>query len=139
MKARISILTLAVDDLERSLHFYQALGWITPGIVGTEYDHGAVAFFDLENNLKLALYPRANLAIDSTLPMTPPSATGFSIGQLVKDRDAVNETLDQAAKAGGIIVKPAQETFYGGYAGYFQDPDGNLWEIAWNPEFDLPE
>lgn len=110
MKARISILTLAVDDLERSLHFTRHLDGLRLALSELNMITERL-LFDLENNLKLALYPRANLAIDSTLPMTPPSATGFSIGQLVKDRDAVNETLDQAAKAGGIIVKPAQETF----------------------------
>lgn len=139
MEPRITVLTLGVDDLERSVAFYRdALGLPTQGIVGTEFEHGAVAFFDLESGLKLALWPRVDLAHDTGLSVTAPSSTEFSIGHNVLSRAEVDRVLAEAARGGAEIVKPAQETFWGGYAGYFRDPDGHLWEIAWNPQL-LPE
>lgn len=139
MKPRITVVTLAVDDLERALRFYRdGLGWPTEGIFGTEFEHGAVAFFDLQGGLKLAIWPRASLAHDTGLPLGKPSATELSLGHNVASRAAVDAAMDQAARAGAVIVKPAQETFWGGYAGYFQDPGGHLWEIVWNPQW-LPE
>jgi uncharacterized protein len=138
MKQRITLLTIGVDDLQRSLAFYRdGLGLETEGIVGEEFEHGAVAFFDLENGAKLALWPRTSLAHDTGLPETPPSATDFSIGHNVNSREEVDATMAQAKRAGGRIVKPARETFWGGYAGYFQDPDGHLWEVAWNPAWEV--
>jgi len=135
MKQRITLLTIGVDDLQRSLAFYRdGLGLETEGIVGEEFEHGAVAFFDLENGAKLALWPRRSLAHDTGLPETPHSATELSIGHNVNSREEVDATMAQAKRAGGRIVKPARETFWGGYAGYFQDPDGHLWEVLWNPE-----
>jgi uncharacterized protein len=135
MKPRITIITLGVDDLEKSLRFYRdGLGLPTRGIVGKEYEHGAVAFFDLRNGLKLAVWPRNDLAYDTRLSKTAHSPTEFSIGHNVDSREEVDAVLEQARRAGAKIVKPAQETFYGGYAGYFLDPDDHLWEIAWNPE-----
>lgn len=140
MKPRITIITLGVDDLEKSLRFYRdGLGLPTRGIVGKEYEHGAVAFFDLKNGLKLALWPRNDLAYDSRLSKSPRSSTEFSIGHNVDSRDEVDTVLEQARRAGAKIVKPAQETFYGGYAGYFLDPDDHLWEIAWNPEMEFTD
>ena len=134
MKPRISVLTLAVDDLERAVAFYRdGLGLSTKGIVGTEYEHGAVAFFELRGGLRLALWPRASLAHDTRLSPTPACPTDFSIGHNVKTREEVDEVMTQAASAGATTVKPARDTFWGGYAGYFQDPDGHLWEVAWNP------
>ena len=139
MKPRISVLTVGVDDLERSVRFYRdGLGLETPGIIGQEYEHGAVAFFDLEDGLKLALWARDNLAYDSTLPKSPPSATEFSLGHNVRTKEEVDNVMAQAKAAGARIVKPAADTFYGGYAGYFQDPDGHLWEVVWNPQL-LPK
>lgn len=139
MKPRITVLTLGVDDLERSVAFYRhALGFPTQGIVGTEFEHGAVAFFDLESGLKLALWTRADLAHDTGLSATAPSSTEFSIGHNVMSRPEVDHVMAEAARGGAEIVKPAQETFWGGYAGYFKDPDGHLWEIVWNPHL-LPE
>ena len=135
MKPRITLITLGVDDLERAVRFYRdGLGLQTPGIVGTEFEHGAVAFFDLANGVKLALWPRASLAHDSGLPVTPRSATEFCLAHNVSARAEVDEVLAQARKGGATLVKPAHETFYGGYAGYFQDPDGHLWEVAFNPQ-----
>ncbi len=134
MKPRITVITIGVDDLDRSVRFYRdGLGLRTEGIVGTEFEHGSVAFFDLQAGLKLALYPRKSLAHDSKLPLGPPSATEFSLGHNVSSKDEVDAVMDQAHKSGAVIVKPAQDTFWGGYAGYFQDPDQHLWEIAWNP------
>jgi catechol 2,3-dioxygenase-like lactoylglutathione lyase family enzyme len=140
MKPRITVVTIGVDDLERSVRFYRdGLGLQTKGIVGTEFEHGAVAFFDLERGLKLALWPRESLAHDSRLAQAQPSATEFSLGHNVSSRDEVDTVMEQARIAGAVIVKPAQPTFFGGYAGYFQDPDGHLWEIAWNPAWDMGE
>ena len=140
MKSRITIITIGVDDLDRSLRFYRdGLGLKTEGIVGTEFEHGAVAFFDLEAGLKLALWPRKSLAHDSGLSPGLPSATEFSLGHNVSSKDEVNAVMDQARQAGAVIIKPAQDTFWGGYAGYFQDPDRHLWEIAWNPAWEAAE
>lgn len=134
MKPRITVITIGVDDLDRSVRFYRdGLGLKTEGIIGTEFEHGSVAFFDLESGLKLALWPRTSLAHDSTLPPGPPSATECSLGHNVSSKDEVDAVMAQARGAGAIVVKPAQETFWGGYAGYFQDPDRHLWEIVWNP------
>lgn len=135
MKPRITLITLGVDDLERAVRFYRdGLGLQTPGIVGTEFEHGAVAFFDLAQGLKLALWPRASLAHDSGLEVTPRSATEFCLAHNVSARDEVDQVMAQARKAGATLVKAAHDTFYGGYAGYFQDPDGHLWEVAFNPQ-----
>ena len=140
MKPRITVITIGVDDLDRSVRFYRdGLGLRTEGIVGTEFEHGSVAFFDLQAGLKLAPYPRKSLAHDSKLPLGPPSATEFSLGHNVSSKDEVDAVMDQAHKSGAVIVKPAQDTFWGGYAGYFQDPDQHLWEIAWNPAWEAGE
>jgi catechol 2,3-dioxygenase-like lactoylglutathione lyase family enzyme len=136
MKPRITLLTLAVDDLARAVAFYRdGLGFHTKGIVGTEFENGAVAFFNLESGLKLALWPRHSLAIDTGLPMRAPSALEFSLAHNVASREEVDAVMTRAEQAGASIVKRAQATFYGGYAGYFQDPDGHLWEVAFNPGF----
>lgn len=134
MKPRISVLTIGVDDLERSLRFYrEGLGFPSPGIIGTEFEHGAVAFFDLHDGLKLAAWKRDDLAHDCGLPKTPPSPTEFSLGHNVASDREVDAVMALAARAGARIVKQAQKTFFGGYAGYFQDPDGHLWEVVFNP------
>jgi catechol 2,3-dioxygenase-like lactoylglutathione lyase family enzyme len=139
MKPRITILTIGVDDLKKSLKFYRALGLKTEGIVGTEFEHGAVVFFDFVNGMKFALYERKNLAWDSGLKVQPASATEFSIGHLVNSKKEVDAVMAQAKKAGAKIIKPAQKTFWGGYAGYFADPDNHLWEIAHNPAMKIEE
>lgn len=134
MKPRISVLTLGVADLERSLAFYRdGLGLPSEGIVGREFDHGAVAFFDLAGGLRLAVWAQDDFAHDSGLPKQPVSPTAVSIGHNVRHRGEVDEVMATARRAGAETVKPAQDTFYGGYAGYFRDPDGHLWEIVWNP------
>jgi catechol 2,3-dioxygenase-like lactoylglutathione lyase family enzyme len=139
MKPRITVITLGVDDLEKSLAFYRdGLGLPTQGIIGQEFEHGAVAFFDMQPGLKLALWPRASIAHDTTLAQTDHSPTELTIGQNVSSREEVDAVLRQAQDAGAQIIKPARETFWGGYAGYFKDPDDHLWEVVWNPQL-LPE
>lgn len=134
MKPSISVLTLAVSDLENALKFYRdGLGLPTKGIIGREFEHGAVAFFDLAGGLKLAIWAQDDLAFDSGLPKAPVSSTSVSIGHNVLHREEVDVILSKAERAGAKIVKSPQDTFYGGYAGYFTDPDGHLWEVVWNP------
>lgn len=138
MKPRITVITLGVNDLERSLTFYRdGLGLTTQGIFGTEFEHGAVAFFDLHAGLKLAIWPRTSIAHDTGIALGVPSPTDLTIGHNVASKDEVDSVMEQAKKAGALIVKPAQITFWGGYAGYFQDPDQHVWEIVWNPQFEL--
>ena len=139
MKPRITLITLGVDDLERSVRFYRdGLGLATEGIVGREFEHGAVAFFELQSGLKMALWPRASIAHDTGLPLAQRGATDFTIGHNVASREEVDRVMKQAAHAGAVVVKPARATDWGGYAGYFQDPDGHVWEVAWNPQWSLP-
>ena len=140
MKQRINILTLGVTDLEKSMEFYRdGLGWQTQGIIGAEFENGEVVVFDLDNGMKLSLYERKNLAWDSKIKLQPESVTEFSIGYFVNEERAVDVVMKQAEKAGAKIIKPAQKTFWGGYAGYFQDPDGHLWEIGHNPAWKIEE
>ena len=134
MEPRISLITLGVSDLERSVAFYRdGLGLPTEGIIGREFEHGAVAFFPLAGGLRLALWAQADLAFDTGLQAAPVSPTGFALAHNVRERGEVDAVMAAAGRAGASVVKPAQDTFYGGYAGYFQDPDGHLWEVAWNP------
>lgn len=137
MRPLVTLITLGVEDLERSVAFYRdGLGLHTRGIVGTEFEHGAVAFFNLQPGLKLALWPRRSLAADSGLPLQPQSSTEFALAHNVDRESDVDAVMGQAARAGARIVKPARATFYGGYAGCFLDPDGHLWEVAFNPHLE---
>jgi catechol 2,3-dioxygenase-like lactoylglutathione lyase family enzyme len=134
MKPRITVITLAVTQLERSLAFYRdGLGFPTKGIIGREFENGAVAFFDLQDGLKLAIWPRKSLAHDAGVTEGVPNCTEVSLGHNVASKAEVDALMEQARRAGAKIAKPASDTFWGGYAGYFQDPDGHLWEIVWNP------
>ena len=136
MKPRITLLTLGVDDLEQAVAFYRdGLGFRTDGIVGTEFENGAVAFFELQSGLKLALWPRRSIANDTGLAVGPRSPTELTIGHNVSTRAEVDVAMNQAEAAGAAIVKRAHETFWGGYAGYFRDLDGHVWEVAWNPQW----
>ena len=140
MKPRVTVITIGVEDLNRSLHFYRdGLGLPTAGIVGAEHAYGAVAFFDLQPGLKLAVWPRRSLARDTGLPLTPPSPTEFSLGHNVSSRAEVENVMGRAALAGATIVKQPHDTFWGGYSGYFQDPDGHLWEVVWNPQLEVDD
>jgi catechol 2,3-dioxygenase-like lactoylglutathione lyase family enzyme len=140
MKPRVSVLTLGVDDLDRALRFYRdGLGLQTDGIVGENLEFGAVAFFPLQPGLQLALWPRKSIAHDSGLAVTAPSPTEVTIGHNVSSKAEVDAVMTQASAAGAVIVKPAQNTFWGGYAGYFLDPDRHLWEVVWNPQLLPPD
>lgn len=140
MKPRITLITLGVDDLERAVRFYRdGLGLKTGGIVGTEFEYGAVAFFDLQAGLKLALWPRKSIARDTGIPLSSPCPTEFTLGHNVSSIVEVAAVMEQAKGAGAVVVKPAHDTFWGEYAGYFQDPDGHLWEVAWNPQWPVPD
>lgn len=139
MDAKIFFITLAVDDLGRSLAFFRdGLGWPTQGIVGQEFHDevtgadGTIAIFTLDSGLLLALYERTNLAKDASLPAGPPSSTEFSLGLPAGSRDEVDRLLAQAQAAGGTLTAPAHMRPFGVYSGYFTDPDGHLFEIAWN-------
>src|SRR5690606_15301149 len=134
MTPRVSLITLGVDDLDRALVFYRdGLGFPTEGIVGREFEYGAVAFFDLQPGLRLALWPRKSIANETGIADSGLSPTGFMLAHNVASAAEVDAVMEEAGKAGASIVKSAAPTFWGGYAGCFQDPDGHLWEIAWNP------
>lgn len=136
MQPRITVITLGVNDLEASLRFYRdGLGFATEGIVGKEFEHGAVVFIKLQAGLRLALWPRQSISHDSGLAVGSASATEFTLGHNVASKAEVDTVMKQATAAGAAIIKPAHDTFWGGYAGYFQDPDGHLWEVVWNPQW----
>jgi catechol 2,3-dioxygenase-like lactoylglutathione lyase family enzyme len=140
MKPRITLITLGVDDLEKAVRFYRdGLGLKTEGVVGAEFEYGAVAFFDLQEGLKLALWPRKSIARDTGISVGSSSPTEFTIGHNVSSKSEVDAVMAQAKGAGAVVVKPAHDTFWGGYAGYFQDPDSHLWEVAWNPQWVVQE
>lgn len=132
MEQRISLITLGVDDLARARCFYeQGLGWR----VGMAVE-GEVAFFQL-NGLILSLYPRAALAQDAGVAETGSGFAGITLAHNVRSEHEVDSVLSEAARAGGRIFKPASRTEWGGYSGYFADPDGHLWEVAHNPGFPI--
>jgi len=140
MKPRISVITIGVDDLEKSLTFYRdGLGLPTEGIVGKEFEHGAVAFFDLQPGLKLTIWKRKDIAHEAKVELSPISSTEFTLGHNVSSRKEVDKVMEQAQQAGAIITDPAHETFWGGYSGHFQDPDGHLWEVVWNPQWEFAD
>lgn len=139
MRSRITLVTLGVDDLEAALKFYRdGLGLKTDGIVGQEFENGAVVFIDLQPGLRLALWPRKSIAADTGLAVSPRSPTDFTLAHNVRSESEVDEVIKQATAAGAKIIKPAHKTFWGGYSGYFQDPDDHVWEVAFNPQL-LPE
>ncbi len=134
MKPYISVITLAVNNLEQSLKFYcEGLGLHSEGILGQEYEYGAVAFIELQSDVKLALWPQQSIQHDTGLEISAMCPTQMTLGHNVFSPLEVDQVMAQAARAGAQIIKPAQATFYGGYAGYFQDPNGHLWEVVWNP------
>jgi uncharacterized protein len=139
MKPRISLVTLGVKDLDQAVAFYRdGLGWPTEGVVGREFEYGAVAFFDLQGGLKLALWPRTSLAHDSGLPDAGANnPTAFGLAHNVSSKAEVDRAFARAVQAGAKpVVRPVDKD-WGGYAGYFQDPDGHLWEVAWNPAWSV--
>jgi catechol 2,3-dioxygenase-like lactoylglutathione lyase family enzyme len=135
MKPRITVITIGVNDLEASLRFYRdGLGFPTEGIIGKEFEYGAVVFIQLQPSLRLALWPRQSIAYDTGLALSPASPTEMTLGHNVSSKAEVDAVMGQAGTAGAVIVQPAHDTFWGGYSGYFQDPDGHLWEVVWNPQ-----
>ena len=137
MKPRVTVITVGVDDLEKSLHFYrEGLGFPTEGIVGKEFEYGAVVFIQLQDGLRLALWPRKSISQDSGLSVAPASPTEMTLGHNVSSKADVDAVMEQAKSAGAVVVKSAHDTFWGGYSGYFQDPDGHLWEVVWNPQWE---
>jgi catechol 2,3-dioxygenase-like lactoylglutathione lyase family enzyme len=141
MKPRISVLTLAVKDLEKSVAFYRdGLGWKTDGIVGHEFENGAVAFFNLSNGLMLALWPQTSMEQDAGLPAGGPSIPpSFSLGHNVNSKGEVDSVLAKAMAAGAKVISPAKDKSWGGYTAYFADPDGHLWEVVWNPDLQVED
>lgn len=136
MKPLITVITLGVDDLETALRFYRdGLGFATEGIVGQQFEHGAVVFIQLQPGLRLALWPRTSIGHDTGLAVGPASPTEMTLGHNVASKAEVDAIMAKAGAAGAAIIRPAHDTFWGGYAGYFQDPDGHLWEIVWNPQW----
>jgi len=136
MHPHLSVITLTVKDLDAAFEFYHhGLGLKSQGMIGTEFEYGAVAFFDLQQGLKLALWPQNSLSHDTGLEKTAFCATQMSLGHNVSSPTEVDQLMQQAILAGAKETKPAQPTFYGGYAGYFQDLDGHLWEIVYNLQF----
>ena len=134
MEPRISIITLGVTDLPRAVEFYRD----GLGLPLFEDNTESIAFFQ-NKGAWLALYPRESLAADVGIPLDENvGGSGFSgvtLAHNVRTREEVDTLLDVAVTAGAVLVKPAQDTFWGGYSGYFADPEGYLWEIAWNPHF----
>lgn len=135
MKPRINVITLGVADLERSLRFYEdGLGLPLRGVFGNDADESTVAFFDVNEDMILALYPREWLAKDAKVEPAEQGDAAFSIGRTVASEDEVDAVIEQAIDAGATVPEPPRDRVWGGYSGYFQDLDGHLWEIVWNPD-----
>ena len=134
MRQKLSIVTLGVRDLKSSLAFYcDGLGW-----TNSQDSNENIAFFDL-GGVVLALYPKHLLAEDAGVNADGNGFSGFTLAHNTKTREEVDAVLHKAEQAGAPIVKQAQDVFWGGYSGYFSDPDGYLWEVAWNPFFAFDE
>ena len=138
MQPHITVISLGVDDLDRALAFYRdGLDLATEGIVGAEFENGAVAFFPMNPGLALAVWPRSSMAAEAGIDVSPPSPTEVSLGHNVRSREEVDAIMARAEAAGATITDPARDRFWGGYSGHFLDPDGHLWEIAWNPAWSV--
>jgi predicted lactoylglutathione lyase len=133
MESRITVVTLGVHDLERAVAFYKGLGFATEGIVGKDIEYGAVAFFDLQDGVKLAVWPYESIAHDTGLAVGIHNPVQLTLGHNVNNKEEVDAVMQKAEEAGAAIIKPSHDTAWGGYAGYFQDPDGHVWEVVWNP------
>jgi len=137
MKPRVTVITLGVANLDASLTFYRdGLGLPTRGIVGTKFEHGALALFDLQHGLKLAIYPRSDLAFDANVALGLPSATECTVGHYLRSREEVDAVMAQAEQAGATISDAAHDRPWGIYSGYFQDPDGHVWEVVYDPRME---
>jgi hypothetical protein len=129
MEQRMNIVTLGVADLNRSREFYERLGWRRSMAKSND-----IAFFQM-GGMALGLFPSNELAKDANVPPQGDGFRRFTIAYCARTREEVNTVLEDAQKAGAKLLKPAQDVFWGGYSGYFSDPDGFLWEVAWNPFF----
>ena len=127
MRQKLHLITLGVEDLPRSVAFYEGLGWKK-----SDKSMDGLALFPL-GGLVLALHPRHELAEDTTLPYEPSGFAGLTISHNARSEAEVDEILQQVVSLGGTIVKPAQKVYWGGYSGYYKDPDGFLFEVAYNP------
>lgn len=133
MQPQISYITLGVDDLERSVAFYRdVLGLPTEGIIGNEFEHGAVAFFKMAGGLTFALWPRESIAADCGVAVGTPDSTALMLAHNVGSAEEVDMLM--ASLPEEAVVKPARKLFWGGYGGVFADPDGHLWEVVFNPK-----
>jgi catechol 2,3-dioxygenase-like lactoylglutathione lyase family enzyme len=140
MKPRIKVLTLGVDNLERSLAFYRdGMGLETKGITGQQFEDGAVVFFHMNDDLILALWPTGSLSKDAKIAATPTRLGAVSLGHIVNSKEEVDAVIRQAEQAGAVVTDPPHDRFWGGYSGYFRDPNDHLWEIAWNPQWSVPD
>lgn len=129
MKQRVSLITLGVEDIKKSRDFYKALGWKP-----VEHEHGESVVFFQCLGMVLALYPHDLLADDAGVaPAKNNGFSGITLAYNVNSNEEVHEVIEQARKAGAKILKEPQDVFWGGYHSYFADPDGHLWEIAFNP------
>jgi catechol 2,3-dioxygenase-like lactoylglutathione lyase family enzyme len=134
MKPRVTVITLGVDSLEASLALYRdGVGLPTRGSVGAEFEHGALALFGVQHGLKLAVYPRDDLAFDARVALGAPSATECTVGHYVRSREEVDAVMRQAEQAGATIIDRAHDRPWGSSSGYFQDPEGHLWEVVRDP------
>jgi uncharacterized protein len=133
MEQRFSIITLGIANLELSRAFYQRLGWNPSSASNND-----IVFFQA-GGAALALYPRAELAKDANVPPESQGFAGFTIAYNARSKEEVDAVLATAKAAGARILRPAQEAFWGGYSGYFADPDNFAWEVAWNPFFSIAE
>lgn len=131
---RLTLITLGCRDLAKSRAFYNALGWVE-----SSASIDVVAFFQLETGITFVLIPRENLAADATVPPTGDGFRGFALSYNAPNAAGVDAVMAEAIKAGGTLVRPAQTVFWGGYSGYFADPDGNLWEVCYHPVFPLDD
>jgi catechol 2,3-dioxygenase-like lactoylglutathione lyase family enzyme len=134
MEARVSLITLGVADLARARAFYEQLGFKASSAGGGD----GVVFFQL-GGLALSLFPRENLASDAKQSAEGSGFRGITLAHNVRTREEVAQVIGEAIAAGGRLVKASEEAFWGGQSGYFADPDGHLWEVAWNPFFPLAE
>jgi catechol 2,3-dioxygenase-like lactoylglutathione lyase family enzyme len=134
MRQKLNLITLGVDDFQKSLNFYEkGLGWRR-----SEKSMDNLALFPL-GGITLALYPRQELADDATLKYQPSEFYGLTLSYNAKSEKEVDEVLEKVAKLGATIIKPAQKVFWGGYSGYFKDLDGYVFEVAFNPFWELDE
>ncbi len=130
MEQRVSLITLGVADLDRSRRFYEALGWRR----GNKDE--SVVFFQIPGAV-FALWSRRLLAEDARVTDTGASFGGITLAYNARSKEEVDAVLAEAEAAGASVLKPAEEVFWGGYSGYFADPDGHAWEVAWNPGWSL--